>query len=177
MITIGKGEFNSQKYVCAGNRWYPLQAPEDSLGLCTNNGEKGTYRGQEFICNTSEHIWYHHFTDSRDNREYRSVLLRGMLVMAENVKYGGDSMYVWHEAMALDESCDSLYCAEADFDTSGHQGICPTDGSSSPLLKQVTCSISTPFRAYIRHRLPMTTTTRHSQGMGGQGPLATTGPD
>ncbi len=125
MITIGKGEFNSQKYVCAGNRWYPLQAPEDSLGLCTNNGEKGTYRGQEFICNTSEHIWYHHFTDSRDNREYRSVLLRGMLIMAENVKYGGDSMYVWHEAMALDESCDSLYCAEADFDTSGHQGICP----------------------------------------------------
>ena len=125
MITIDTDDFNSQKYVCVGNRWYPLQAPEDSLGLCTSNGEKGTYWGLEFVCDASEHIWYHHFTDSRDNREYRSVLLNGMLVMAENVKYGGDSMYVWHEAMVLDESCDSLYCAEADYDTSGHQGICP----------------------------------------------------
>ena len=126
VISEGKDTLN---YVCIYNRWQPYQPIEYALGFCKNEGAKGTYLENEFVCDAKQHVWYHSFTDKRDNNTYKSVALRNMLVMAENLRYDGDSLFLWHTALALDVACDSTECAETSFNPDQHQGICP-DGWS-----------------------------------------------
>lgn len=116
-------------YVCFNKRWQPYQPIEYALGFCNSDGAKGAFGGEEFVCNAKEHVWIHAFTDKRDGKTYKSVAVGTMLVMAENLKYGGDSLFEWHKAVDLDAECDSTECAETLSNPSLHQGICP-DGWS-----------------------------------------------
>lgn len=116
-------------YVCFNKRWQPYQPIEYALGFCNSDGAKGSFGGEEFVCNAKEHVWIHAFTDKRDGKTYKSVAVGTMLVMAENLKYGGDSLFEWHKAVDLDAECDSTECAETLSNPSLHQGICP-DGWS-----------------------------------------------
>ena len=122
-------EKDTLSYVCFDRHWQPYQPIEYALGFCNSDGAKGTFMDKEFVCNAKDHVWNHTFTDKRDGKTYKSVAVKMMLVMAENLKYGGDSLFEWHKAMALDAECDSTECAGTSFNPSLHQGICP-DGWS-----------------------------------------------
>lgn len=122
-------EKDTLSYVCFDRHWQPYQPIEYALGFCNSDGAKGSFGGEEFVCNAKEHVWIHAFTDKRDGKTYKSVAVGTMLVMAENLKYGGDSLFEWHKAVDLDAECDSTECAETLSNPSLHQGICP-DGWS-----------------------------------------------
>ena len=121
--------YMGNKYMCVGKQWYIADDLEDSLGFCFSDGERGTFRNYEFICNGDDHKWYYEFKDARDGKTYKSVFFSYKLVMAENLKYGDDSLYTFHEAMKVDPECDTSKC---EIDTLAQQGICPDGWTIMP---------------------------------------------
>lgn len=91
------------KAICEDRRWREPNLVERMLGFCFDDGAVGEFDGLEYVCDPKDHNWYYEMTDGRDGQKYKAVWISGdwagdMLVMAEDLKYGGDSLYTWAEA-------------------------------------------------------------------------------
>lgn len=123
--TLALKEHTIETYVCVQNVWNRATGVDRIAGFCRNDGMKTRIREYDFVCDAEKRLWIHEFKDERDGRSYKSVMVNNTLVMAENLKYGGDSLYTWSKAMALDAACDTTSCDKKIGDTTNYQGICP----------------------------------------------------
>jgi len=64
------------------------------------------------------------FTDARDGRAYRYVIINGQPWMAENLAYNGTEYYTWATAMNLPSTCNDMDCGDSLHIV--EQGLCPT---------------------------------------------------
>lgn len=117
----------SGKFVCIQKTWNRYDNGEHK-GFCNEDGARKNVGDVEMYCDAKKHVWIHEFKDERDGRTYKSVLIKDFLMMAENLKYGGDSLFTWSEALGLDRSCDSStwsFCPRPPEGSVEGQGICP----------------------------------------------------
>ena len=56
---------------------------ERELGVCTKDGAKGTYRGMEFVCDASRHLWKGSL--QADTKTYGVVAVDTLLWLTNNV--------------------------------------------------------------------------------------------
>jgi len=91
------------KVICVDYRWREATRVDNELGFCFNDSAVGEFDGHKYICDAKDHKWYYEMIDERDGQKYKAVWVEfewdnNILVMAEDLKYGGDSLYTWAEA-------------------------------------------------------------------------------
>ena len=91
------------KYICVDHSWRLATRIDDELGFCFDDGAVGEYDGHKYICDAKDHKWYYEMIDERDGQKYKAIWVEfewdgDELVMAEDLKFGGDSLYTWADA-------------------------------------------------------------------------------
>lgn len=102
-----KGEFmavGDSQFVCMDHFWRPFSILERELGACTKNGAKGTYKGMEFVCDASRHLWKGTLQDSA--KIYGVVAVDTLLWLTNNVTKT-------HWSVEISDSLNGVsYCPE-----------------------------------------------------------------
>lgn len=130
---------------CNDERWGESRRLDKAFGIGYNDEDKMEYvnpayflcDGIDWIMTTKGHIdsleteiphQMGTMTDTRDGRTYKTLSFedRGTTYewMAEDLKYNGDSLYSWTQAMMIDSIYMKSAVPEGLID-SVHQGICP----------------------------------------------------
>jgi len=135
-------------YICSGNKWHAVEHPFEYT-LVDWEKKKAKYYTATVHPNAT---YGEDFEDSRDNNVYKTVIINGKRVFAENLRYFSSSnpnlegqawcynneekncaiggrYYSWTAAMDLDPAWQKLVAGELIKDP--HQGICP-DGWHIP---------------------------------------------
>ena len=91
------------KYICVDHSWRLATRIDDELGFCFDDGAVGEYDGHKYTCDAKDHKWYYEMIDERDGQKYKAIWVEfewdaDVLVMAEDLKFGGDSLYTWADA-------------------------------------------------------------------------------
>lgn len=102
-----KGEFmavGDSQFVCINHFWRPFSIVERELGVCTKEGAKGTYKGMEFVCDASRHLWKGSLQDSA--KIYGVVAVDTLLWLTNNVTKT-------HWSVEISDSLNGVsYCPE-----------------------------------------------------------------
>lgn len=77
-VAVGDSQF-----VCIDHFWRPFSIVERELGVCTKDGAKGTYRGMEFVCDASRHLWKGSL--QADTKTYGVVAVDTLLWLTDNI--------------------------------------------------------------------------------------------
>ena len=130
-------------YVCSNNKWHAVQHPlEYSLEYWNAKNNAYNEAAVEAAVHSDSMI-----TDQRDGNVYRTVVINGMRVFAENLRYAdsstmvnlkgqsgcyrdemkncviGGRYYTWAAAMNLDRKWNSA--SASSFIGAQHRGVCP----------------------------------------------------
>lgn len=98
-VAVGDSQF-----VCIDHFWRPFSIVERELGVCTKDGAKGTYRGMEFVCDASRHLWKGTLQDSA--KIYGVVAVDSLLWLTNNVTKT-------HWSVEISDSLNGVsYCPE-----------------------------------------------------------------